>query len=239
MNAPLIKRTPRPRAGAAPVPKAIAAPQANGVPAVPAAKAIAAPSSRALAPARAPSVEGYVATAASDGEPADPLAPEFLREVAAVRVVSVTEPAVVCAPGKTLAAARGYQREDLFAIAEIAHTYLFSGFPQLALVLFEGLHAVAENEPYFALALGLSHDLCGDLEHAETWYRTAGALDPSDARPDVNRAEILIEQGDLKEARRLLERGRAKLARKDHDAVLEKKTEALRTQLSKLESRRG
>src|SRR5688572_22039505 len=99
--------------------------------------------------------------------------------------------------GKTLAEVRGYDRDDLFVIAEVAYHYLFNGGTRLALVLYEGLAAVSPKEPYFALALGLTHDHLGEVAMAHKWYAKAAELDPNDGRPDVNRAELYIEARDL------------------------------------------
>lgn len=121
---------------------------------------------------------------------------------------------------------RAYRREDLMAVAEIGYHYLFSGGYQLALTLFEGLHAVDPAHPYFASALGLTHDHLGNPEEAERWYRKAAELDPTDGRPDVNRAELRIARQDLRKARELLIRGVNK-ARARRDQPLERKARAL------------
>jgi Flp pilus assembly protein TadD len=128
--------------------------------------------------------------------------------------------------GKSLAQRRGYQRQDLYAVAEIAHHYLFSGGTEIALAILEGLTAVAPEEAYFALARGLTHDHMGDTTEAERWYAKAGELDPSDAHSDINRAELRLEKKDFARARALLKSG-ANKARARRDSALERKALAL------------
>jgi Flp pilus assembly protein TadD len=138
---------------------------------------------------------------------------------------------------RTLREIRGYTREDLLAIAELGHSYLLAGLAKLARVVFEGLQAISPEEPYFALALGLSADLDGDLENADLWYRKAISLAPHDPRPEVNRAEIHLEHKRYREARALLERALQKLKASD-DTTLREKTEALWKRAERLSSGR-
>ena len=127
---------------------------------------------------------------------------------------------------RTLADARGYTRDDLFAVAEIGYHYLFSGGLKLALTLFEGLVAVEPDEAYFALALGLTHDHLGNRAEANTWYHRASVLDPTDGRADINRAELFLQGGDKSTARKLLSLG-AQKARALGDQALARKATAL------------
>lgn len=127
---------------------------------------------------------------------------------------------------KNLAEVRGYSLEDLYAVAEIGYHYLFAGGLNLSLTIFEGLTAVAPDEAYFALALGLTHDHLDNRGEANRWYKKAAELDPSDGRPDVNRAELYLAAGDRKSAKKLLSRG-AKKARVKGDQMLARKAMAL------------
>jgi len=95
-------------------------------------------------------------------------------------------------------------------VAEVAYNYLFSGAAGLALTLFEGLVAVAPNEAYFALAVGLAHDRTGSRDAAAHWYGRAAELDPRDPTPDLNRAELALADRDYAGARPLLARARKK-----------------------------
>jgi predicted Zn-dependent protease len=127
---------------------------------------------------------------------------------------------------RSLQQIRGYSRQDLYAIAEVGYHYLFSGGVDVARALFDGLVAIAPEEAYFALALGLTADHQGSPEEAERWYARASQLDPHDGRADVNRAELYLERGDFPNARTLLARG-AKKARIRQDVALERKATAL------------
>jgi Flp pilus assembly protein TadD len=119
-----------------------------------------------------------------------------------------------------------YVKEDLVAVSEIAYHYLFNGGLGLALSLYDGLVAVAPDEPQFALGLGLTHDQLGDRDEAMRWYRHAAELDPGDPQADLNSAELYIEVQDWARARQLLMRS-ANKARNRHDAALERKAVAL------------
>ncbi len=183
----------------------------------PAAAAPAAPKNVAL---------GYVAQEGQASRVlADPYAPELEREVGQIGAVAAPGVALVAAH-RTLAEARGYSPEDLEAVAEIGYHYLMSGGLRLALVLFEGLQAVSPGEPYFAMALGLTHDKLGNVVEARRWYERASELDPGDPRPDINRAEFLLEAGDLREAAELLGTAREK-AMAHGDSELARKSGAL------------
>jgi len=130
-----------------------------------------------------------------------------------------------------LKALRGYQQKDLMAVAELGYHYLFSGGYALAQAIFEGLNAVDPRDAYYATALGLVHDRLGDVEEAEVWYRRAAALDPTDPRPEVNRAELRILRRDFAKARELLIRG-ANKAKAARDQALETKARALLSHIS-------
>lgn len=139
-------------------------------------------------------------------------------------------------PRSRLSKSNSYRIDDLRAVAEIAHHYLFSGGTRLALTLFEGLQSAAPHEPYFALGLGLSLDHLGDPAQAERWYAKAAELDPGDPRADINRAELRIEARDFPRARELLIRG-ANKARARADLALENKSRALLKHLDRVLSR--
>jgi Flp pilus assembly protein TadD len=127
---------------------------------------------------------------------------------------------------RSLAEARGYARADLFALAEIGYHYLLSGGVELAETIFAGLAALAPGEAYFVLALGLCRDRMGRVEAAADCYRTARALDPQDARPELNLAELSLEAGDRAEAARLLRAALTRLAAHPQPAI-ERKARAL------------
>ena len=163
----------------------------------------------------------------------EPMQTEYLSTMSKVQALAVTTPDKPADPSRGLAEVRGYRREDLMAVAEIAYHYLFSGGLELARTLYEGLSAVQPEEPYYALALGLTYDRLDDKPQAERWYRTAAQLDPADGRADVNRAELYLEGGDFVRAAKLLRRGVSKASLR-RDAELARKTTAI---LSHLEAR--
>jgi Flp pilus assembly protein TadD len=133
---------------------------------------------------------------------------------------------------RSLQQIRNYSRQDLYAIAEVGYHYLFSGGIDIARALFEGLAAIAPDEAYFALAMGLTTDHQGLTEEAERWYARASQLDPHDGRADVNRAELYLQRGDFANARTLLARG-VKKSRIRQDLALERKAAALLKHIDK------
>lgn len=130
-----------------------------------------------------------------------------------------------------------YQRQDLYAVAEIAYHYLFSGGEEIAYNLLAGLVEVAPKEAYFALAIGLAEDKRENFDEAERWYAKAAELDPLDPRADINRAELRIDKKDFNNARALLMRG-LKKARTRRDAAMENKATALLGNLDRREHKR-
>ena len=136
-----------------------------------------------------------------------------LRSVPAVREPSLMQ-------------ARGYQKADLMAAAELGYHYLFSGAHELARAIFEGLTAIDPMESYFFLALGFALDRQGERADAHRAYERAAKLDTSDPRPDLNRAELFLAEGDRRLAKKLLTRGLAKAVRHD-EAALENKARAV------------
>lgn len=166
---------------------------------------------------------GFIAVTGAPVE-ADPLSPGFIESVSQVDVVAVSDERAL-AP-RALRSVRGYVRADLMAVAEIGYHYLFGGAPQIAHVVFDGLVAIDPDEAYFTLALGLTLDHLGDVRAAERCYTRAAKLDPSDGRPDVNRAELRIEQRDFEGATRLLRSGLRK-AVAAHDERLAAKARAV------------
>ncbi|MBK6685809.1 MAG: hypothetical protein IPG45_15160 [Deltaproteobacteria bacterium] len=153
----------------------------------------------------------------------DPLRTHFLERA---QVVDATLAPQGPRDRRTLAARRGYSREDLQAVAEIGYHYLHNGGVRFARLLFEGLVAVSPDEPYFALALGLAADHAGDKGMARREYQRASDLDPSDPRPEVNLAELDLEAGRFDAARRHLVTASDRLALR-LDPALALKTRAL------------
>lgn len=147
---------------------------------------------------------------------------QTLGKVEAVPAAEVAQ-AVVC---RSIAEARGYEEDELFALAEVGYHYVRSGGLRLAEVIFEGLTAIAPDEPYFWLALGLVEDYLDDKIEARRCYENAARLDPEDPRPEINLAELDLERRDRRSAELRLRRGLAKAVRGRDDA-LERKAQAL------------
>src|SRR5438132_641651 len=82
------------------------------------------------------------------------------------------------------------------------------------------------------LVPGVRHDLLGDRGEALASFDGAARLDPGDARPDVDAAELWLESGDEARARKLLGSGLRK-ARARHDSALARKCESLIHHLDK------
>lgn len=126
------------------------------------------------------------------------------------------------AANATVAKTARYEPRDLDAVAELARHYLFHGDAEVARVLLEGLTAIAPADARFALALAVTYDRLNLKAGAELEYRRAGELDPAEPRPDIHRAELLLERGDRRdrdEARTLLARGARKAQRKEEREV--------------------
>lgn len=121
------------------------------------------------------------------------------------------------APNASLKQLRGYRAADLEAIADIGVQYLHAGALVAARVIFEGLTAIDPTDPYFVLALGLTHEREGRLEEALSAYRQAMRLEPNEGYAEVNAAELLIGRRDFAAARPLLDRAlRAAEGHGDH-----------------------
>ncbi len=123
-------------------------------------------------------------------------------------------------------AAPGISAADLMVIAELGYHYLMSGGLELAQEIFSGLSLLAPEEPYFPLALALTSDRLGNKAAAHRAYDRAARLSPKDPQPDLNRAELYIEEGDHASARTLLTNA-AKKAKAAKDGPLLTKAECL------------
>ncbi len=143
---------------------------------------------------------------------------DTLAKVMAVPVEEASS-AVVC---RSIAEARGYDRDALFGLAEVGYHYFRSGGFRLAEVIFEGLTAIDPNEPYFWLALGLVADYLDDKTRARVCYGRVSKLDPEDPRPDLNLAELELERGDRRAAVTRLRWGYAKAVRSGETALANK-----------------
>ena len=102
------------------------------------------------------------------------------------------------------------------------------------MAFYEGLNAIAPDDGYFALSLGVTHEELGDDEQALRWYQEACRLSPKDARARINLGQLFLRRGGRRNAARCFTDGLA-LARRSGERALEKKARAI---LDYLETRR-
>src|SRR5690606_12896327 len=97
------------------------------------------------------------------------------------------------ADGKaTLKDVRGYSDEELYAVAQAAHTYFYQGRIDEARTLFHGLFAVDPTNAYFARGMGVVEMAAGNPEGALAAFDVASKLDPRDPGILVGRAEVKL-----------------------------------------------
>jgi len=99
----------------------------------------------------------------------------------------------------SLGAAAAWTSEEIRLIADLGFALAEYGRNEEALIIFEGLAAVAPASAYFQSALGSLLLRLGELERAETHLTAALAADPQDLAALVNRGELYMrqEQRDL------------------------------------------
>lgn len=119
----------------------------------------------------------------------------------------------------SLALRPGYDPDDLHAISEIAYHYLKNGGPEWARRLYEGLDAVAPDNPQVALGLGLVHGHLREIDAAAYWYQEAGRRDPGEGRADINLAELHLSRREWDRAHPLLESGHRKAVARGESAL--------------------
>lgn len=164
----------------------------------------------------------------------DVLGSSMFDSLAKVRALPA-QPGLTALALTSLAEARGYTRDELLALAEVGYHYLFSGGHRIALTIFEGLSVIAPTEAYFVLALGLCYDRLDRLLDARRAYARACELDPRDPRPEINLAELEIEQNELPAAARRLSRA-VLLAKQSGETALAAKAATL---LARVGPRKG
>lgn len=153
-------------------------------------------------------------------------------EVAAVAAPSRTPPKL----SKLLDENR-LDRDERAALAEIAFNLHRNGRTRLARVVFEGLALLDPKNAYAHLGAGLTNDVLGERRAAESFYDRARRIDPTDARADINRAELRIQAGDRATAKKLLARALV-AAERSHDDMLIQKARAMQSLLSTRGARR-
>lgn len=92
----------------------------------------------------------------------------------------------------SLGAAASWDKNEIRIISEIAYSLAQQGRTQEAVVLFEGLLAIAPATAYFQAALGALHLREGNYEKAVEHLNIAVNIEPNDIISLVNRAEAEI-----------------------------------------------
>lgn len=106
----------------------------------------------------------------------------------------------------SLGAAASWDKDEIRIISEIAYSLAQQGRIREAIVLFEGLVAIAPATAYFQAALGALHLRLKDFPKAIEYFDAALAIEPNDIASLVNRGEAKINAGNADEARTDLEK---------------------------------
>lgn len=106
----------------------------------------------------------------------------------------------------SLGAAANWDKDEIRIISEIAYSLAQQGRNQEAILLFEGLVAIAPATAYFQSALGALHLRTGNFAQAIEHFNVALSIEPSDIVSLVNRGESFIKIGKIPEARLDLEK---------------------------------
>ena len=102
----------------------------------------------------------------------------------------------------TLKEIRGYSDDELYAIAHQGYYFLMQGKNAAARTVFEGLVAIDPRNIYYYRALGVIYHKLGDAERALRQFTYATRVAPQHPAAYVNRAEVYIATGRLREALR-------------------------------------
>lgn len=106
----------------------------------------------------------------------------------------------------SLGAAARWDKDEIRIISEIAYALAQQGRNQEAILLFEGLIAVAPGTAYFQSALGALHLRTGNFTQAVERFNAALSIEPNDIIALVNRGESHIKTGNIPEGRKDLEK---------------------------------
>ncbi|HEX7314733.1 MAG TPA: tetratricopeptide repeat protein [Pyrinomonadaceae bacterium] len=102
----------------------------------------------------------------------------------------------------SLGAAAGWTAEEMRVVAEVGFALAEQGRNAEAIVVFEGLAALAPATAYFQAALGALWLREGELERAISYLDAAIAIDPGEATALVNRGEAYMQAGNVAASRR-------------------------------------
>lgn len=106
----------------------------------------------------------------------------------------------------SLGAAARWDKDEIRIISEIAYSLAQQGRNQEAILLFEGLIAIAPATAYFQSALGALYLRTGNFAQAVERFDAALTIEPNDIIALVNRGESYIKLGNIPQARQDLEK---------------------------------
>lgn len=114
----------------------------------------------------------------------------------------------------SLGAVADWNKDEIRIISEIAYSLAQQGCYEEAIVLFEGLLAIAPATAYFQAALGALNLRLKNLSRAISHLDTALKIEESDVVSLVNRGEAHLLDGKIARARQDLEKALEVAARK-------------------------
>lgn len=117
----------------------------------------------------------------------------------------------------SLGAAASWETSEIRIISEIAYTLAQQGRVREAIVLFEGLLAVAPATAYFQAALGAMFLRLKNFAKAVEHLDAALVIEPNDIISLVNRGEAKLRAGNLEAARFDLEKAVRKNSQNSSD----------------------
>jgi len=114
----------------------------------------------------------------------------------------------------SLGAVASWNKDEIRIISEIAYSLAQQGCYEEAIVLFEGLLAIAPATAYFQAALGALHLRLKNLSKAIDYLDAALEIEENDVISLVNRGEAHLLDGKIAQARQDLEKALQFAARK-------------------------
>ena len=114
----------------------------------------------------------------------------------------------------SLGAVADWNKDEIRIISEIAYSLAQQGCYEEAIVLFEGLLAIAPATAYFQAALGALHLRLKNLNKAISHLDAALKIEENDVISLVNRGEAHLLNGKVTQARQDLEKALQIAARK-------------------------
>jgi Flp pilus assembly protein TadD len=101
----------------------------------------------------------------------------------------------------TLGAAANWDKDEIRIISEIAYSLAQQGRNLEAIVMFEGLLAIAPATAYFQAALGALHLRLKNFQQAVEYLDSALEIEPNDIVSLVNRGEAKMRTENSADAR--------------------------------------